>query len=34
VENAKRFDAAVFHRELAAFVEARYDEHRARRGSE
>jgi glycosyltransferase involved in cell wall biosynthesis len=32
-ENAKRFDAPVFHRELAAFVEARYDEQRTRRRS-
>ncbi len=34
VENAKLFDAAVFHRKLAAFIEARYDEQRAshRRG--
>jgi glycosyltransferase involved in cell wall biosynthesis len=30
-ENAARFDRSVFDRELAAFVEARYDEHRAAR---
>lgn len=31
IENASRFDRAVFDRELAAFIEARYDEHRAAR---
>lgn len=29
--NAERFDQQVFHRELAAFITARYDEARARR---